>query len=59
MYKTLIVKEFKNDNALVIENRSLEELRKRLNATNFIVKVHSSPINPFDDHKISGEVTFL
>lgn len=48
MFKVVSVKEFKNDEAIAVENHSLDELRKGLDANNFIVKVHASPINPLD-----------
>jgi len=54
MYKTLKVKEFKNYDSIVIEKESLEALRKGLDATHSIVKLHAAPINHLDILKLSG-----
>ena len=54
MYKTLKVKEFNNYDSIVIEKESLEALRKGLDATHSIVKLHAAPINHLDILKLSG-----
>jgi len=56
MYKSLKAKEFKNYDSIVIEKKSMEVLRKGLDATHSIVKLHASPINPLDILKLSGGI---
>ncbi|EAR89324.1 zinc-binding dehydrogenase family oxidoreductase (macronuclear) [Tetrahymena thermophila SB210] len=59
MYKAVVVKEFKNDEAIFVEEFSLEELRKGLDEKNFIVKVHAAPLNPLDQNKLLGTIFTL
>ncbi|KAL4446599.1 hypothetical protein ABPG74_005537 [Tetrahymena malaccensis] len=56
MYKAVVVKEFKNDEAIFVEEYSLEDLRKGLDEKNFIVKVHAAPLNPLDQNKLLGNI---